>query len=130
MPPRRVTTPYREKEWFRKRTSQAWSNGILQRLERGRSALREDPTAEAGDAEDSNADDPDGGSESEPEPSGIADPLNPEPNFRRHPNAWRLWTQRQARRQAEQVRSPPKKNRPAPSGPAPSKTKFFYGDRP
>jgi hypothetical protein len=126
MSPRRVTTPYREKEWFGKRTSQAWSNGILQRLERGRSALGEDPAADAGDADD---EDPDGGSESEPEPFGIADPLDPEPNFRRHPNAWRLWTQRQARRQAEQARSPPKENRPsAPLGPAPSKTEFFYGD--
>jgi hypothetical protein len=84
MPPRRVTTPYREKEWLRKRTSQAWSNGILQRLERGKSALEEDPAADTGDADD---EDPDGGSESELEPSGVADPLDPEPNFRRHPNA-------------------------------------------
>jgi hypothetical protein len=87
MPPRWVTTPYREKEWFRKRTSQAWSNGIFQRLERSRRALGEDPAAEAGDAEDPNAEDPDWGSESEPEPSGIADSLDPGPNFRRHPNA-------------------------------------------
>jgi hypothetical protein len=72
MSPRRATTPYRKKEWFRKRTSQAWSNGIFQRLERGRRAPGEDPVAEAGDAkaggaEGLNADDPDGGSESEPE---------------------------------------------------------------
>jgi hypothetical protein len=46
------------------------------------------------------------GSENEPEPSGDLDPLDPEPNFRRHPNAWRLWAARAERRRAEKVSGP------------------------
>jgi hypothetical protein len=46
------------------------------------------------------------GSENEPEPSGDLDLLDPEPNFRRHPNAWRLWAARAERRRAEKASGP------------------------
>jgi hypothetical protein len=52
---------------------------------------------EAGEAATEPDTDTDSGSESEPEPSGD---LDPEPSFRRHPNAWRLWAARAERRRA------------------------------
>jgi hypothetical protein len=48
----------------------------------------------------------DSGSESEPEDSGVRDPLDPEPDFRRHPNAWRLWVARAERRRTEKASGP------------------------
>jgi hypothetical protein len=66
----------------------------------GTSAVEIQLSEEAGEAAIEPGTDTDSGSESEPQPSGDLDPLDPEPNFSRHPNAWRLWAARAERRRA------------------------------
>jgi hypothetical protein len=122
IPSRRATTPFRERDWFRKRTSAAFVAKANQRLEKdkrgwsrfltegafggevsgdaGTSAADTQLSEEAGGAPTEGGSDTDSSNESEPEPSGDRDPLGPEPNFRRHPNAWRLWAARAERRRA------------------------------
>jgi hypothetical protein len=46
-------------------------------------------------------DDAGSGSEPEPDAEGDEDPLDPEPNFQRHPNQWKLWVMRRERRKAD-----------------------------
>jgi hypothetical protein len=124
IPSRRGTTPFRERDWFKKRTSTALAVKVNQRLEKakldltrlltegtpegptGTSAVDSQLSEEAGKATSEPGTDTDSGSESEPEPSGDLDQLDPEPNFRRHPNAWRLWAARAERRRAEKARGP------------------------
>jgi hypothetical protein len=126
IPSRRATKPYPEKDWFRKRSATLAAK-VAQRMvkdkaghtrlltegasevsgatrtsavesqlseEAGRSLRRPEPTPEA----DS--------SHSEPEDVGVRDPLDPEPDFHRHPNAWRLWAARAEHRKAEGSRGP------------------------
>jgi hypothetical protein len=126
IPSRRGTTPFRERDWFKKRTSTALAVKVNQRLEKvklgltrlitegtpevsgaaGTSAVDTQLSEEAGIATPEAGSNADSGSESEPEDSGVRDPLDPEPNFRRHPNAWRLWAARAERRRAEKASGP------------------------
>jgi hypothetical protein len=122
----RGTTPFREQDWFYKSTSTALAVKVNQRLEKvklsltrlimkgtpevsgaaGTSAVDIQLSEQAGIATPEPGSNADSGSESEPEDSGVRDPLDPEPNFRRHPNAWRLWVARAERRRAEKASGP------------------------
>jgi hypothetical protein len=126
IPSRCGTTPFRERDWFKKRTSTALAVKVNQRLEKvklgltrlitegmpevsgaaGTSAVDPQLSEEAGIATLEAGSNADSGSESEPEDSGVRDPVDPEPNFRRHPNAWRLWVARAERRRAEEASGP------------------------
>jgi hypothetical protein len=122
-----ATKPYPERDWFRK-CSTTLAAKVAQRLARakvgrtrlltedagevsgatrtsavesqlseeaGKSPRRPEPTPEA-----------DSSNDSEPEEVGVRDPLNPEPDFRRHHNVWPLWAARAERRKAEGSRGP------------------------
>jgi hypothetical protein len=68
---------------------------------------------------------------SEPEEIG-ADPLDPEPDFWRHPNQWRLWVMRQERRKAERAASVGSSRDPGRAAPVQLKSmpiKPFKGDQ-
>jgi hypothetical protein len=127
IPSRRATKPYPERDWFRKRSS-ALATKVAQRLTKdkqgltrlltegagevseaapaGTSAVDSQLSEEAGRGLPERGSDADSDSESEPEASGDVDPLDPEPNFRKHPNAWRLWVARTERRRTEKARGP------------------------
>jgi hypothetical protein len=139
IPSRRGTTPFRERDWFKKRSSTALAVKVNQRLEKvklGLTRLITEGTPEVSGAAGTSAVDPqlseagiatpevgsnaDSGSESEPEDSGVRDPLDPEPDFRRHPNACRLWVARAERRRAEREKA---------SGPAAAATASSSAER-
>jgi hypothetical protein len=125
IPSRRGTTPFREWDWFKKRTSTALAvkvNQCLEKVELGLTRLITEGTPEVSGAAGTSAVNPqlseagiatpevgsnaDSGSEREPEDSGVRDLLDPEPDFRRHPKAWRLWVARAKRRRAEKASGP------------------------
>jgi hypothetical protein len=125
IPSRRATKPYPERDWFRKRSSNL-ATKVAQRLAKdkqgltrllteearevpgaaGTSAVESQLSEEAGRVPSERGSDTGSDSESEPEAAGDVDPLDPEPNFRKHPNVWRLWVARAERRQAEKARGP------------------------
>jgi hypothetical protein len=141
IPSRRATKPYPERDWFRKRSSNLVTK-VAQRLAKdkqgltrlltegagevsgaaGTSAVESQLSEEAGRSPPERGSDAGSDSESEPEVSGDADPLDPEPDFRRHPNVWRLWAARAERRKAEKVRGPTTSASTSSAKPAPNKS--------
>jgi hypothetical protein len=108
--------PFAEPDWFVKRATAATIGSRVSRRKRAKgrtiagSVDSARPTGEAeGHHEDpaEHREGEDDGSASEPELGGLRDdPLDPEPDFRRHPNQWRLWLMRQERRRAERPVEP------------------------
>jgi hypothetical protein len=110
--------PFAEPGWFVRRATAATIGSRVNRRKRAKgraiAGSADVGGTEAGSAKPSgeaeahhedpaeHQEDEDGGSASEPEPSRLGDdPLDPEPNFLRHPNQWKLWLMRQECRRAE-----------------------------
>jgi hypothetical protein len=98
--------PFIESDWFARRATATTIGIKVSRRKRAQGRTRHafSPGGEAGhgnrgDSVGNTSDDADSLA-SEPEENG-ADRLHPEPDFRRHPNQWRLWVMRQERRKAK-----------------------------
>jgi hypothetical protein len=132
--------PFAESDWFARRATTTTIGAKVSRRKRaqGRTRPASGPGGEAGhgvrgDSVGSTPDDADSLA-SEPEDAPSADPLDPEPDFRRHPNQWRLWVMRQERRKAERAASESIVSSREPGRPAPVQLKSmpikpFKGDQ-
>jgi hypothetical protein len=103
LPTQAKRQPFREPDWF---TSRATAATIGARVNRRKRAVARAIGAGSREPEGTQnpADVPDdvqNESGSEPEAEADEDPLDPEPNFQRHPNQWMLWVMRRERRKAE-----------------------------
>jgi hypothetical protein len=117
--------PFAESDWFVKRATAATIGSRVNRRKqaKGRAIAGSADVGSArpsGEAEGHHKDpaehrDVDNGSASELEPSVEEgeDPLDPHPDFRRHPNQWKLWLRRRECRQAMQSASPSASGLPA-----------------
>jgi hypothetical protein len=113
--------PFRELDWFTSRATAATIGAGVSRRKRaiaraiGTGPREPEGTQDTPSGElpnDVRPDDDDTGSEPEPDAEGDEDPLDPEPNFQRHPNQWKLWVMRRERRMAESASA----FRPEPRG--------------
>jgi hypothetical protein len=130
--------PFAEADWFTKRATATTIGTRANRRKRARARAVESstrPSGEVGGIRGNPTDTPDDdGSASELNPAvgeDGNDPLDPEPNFRKHPHQWKLWVMRQERRKAESTSANRLEPRGAAERRAPVKTqpiKHFKGD--
>jgi hypothetical protein len=131
--------PFAEADWFTKRATAATVGTKANRRKRARARAVERSTRPSGLVEGTqgNPTEPhdDDGSASELDPSigeGRPDRLDPEPDFKIHPNRWRLWVMRQERRRAESMSAHRPEPREATDRRAPVKTqpiKHYKGQK-
>jgi hypothetical protein len=108
--------PFSEADWFARRATAGTIGAKVSRRKRAQGRTRSASGPSGGAVEGARGDSvdraPEGDADSASEPDferepGMdpLDPLDPEPDFWRYPNQWRLWVLRQERRKAEREAS-------------------------